>query len=206
MRNTITQEAADAPPVILAFEPVADARGITEAEATLVHRAAPCRRAQFAAGRRAARSALESAGATRAAILKGAAGQPLWPSGILGSISHSDSWAVAAIVAGGCAGIGVDIEARDAAAPELAPEILAPGEPAAGTRELTWAFSAKEAAFKAVPPALQRDLTFANSWLSSGERVTMHPSAWPVPIEVPVTVCDWHTHVVSLAILPPHAI
>jgi 4'-phosphopantetheinyl transferase EntD len=69
------------------------------------------RRAAFCAGRACARAALARLGAPAAAIAIGPARAPVWPSGIVGSISHTDN-IVAAVVARDppIGGVGLDLE------------------------------------------------------------------------------------------------
>jgi enterobactin synthetase component D len=73
----------------------------------------PKRAAEFVSGRAAALSALTPLCGDSASIGRGLAGEPLWPSGVTGSISHSHGHAVAAVTAAHCAAaLGVDIEMR----------------------------------------------------------------------------------------------
>ncbi|MGJ8544834.1 MAG: 4'-phosphopantetheinyl transferase family protein [Sulfitobacter sp.] len=131
-------------------------------EAQAVARAVPKRQAEFAAGRAAAREALAALGQPAAAIPMGADRAPVWPEGVIGSISHSNFYGAAALALGGGAlrGIGIDLE----------PEADLPGDVldlVCGEAERAWLaglpaaqqgraglliFSAKEAFFKAQYP------------------------------------------------------
>ena len=75
-------------------------------------RLAERKKAQFAVGRAAGRIVLEQAGlGTALPIPRGAGGEPLWPAGFAGSITHCYPWSVA--VAFPCANlcaIGIDLE------------------------------------------------------------------------------------------------
>ena len=72
------------------------------------------RRNEFALGRHAAHRALQQLGVDAApAVLRGSLGEPLWPEGVVGSISHA-AGAAAAFVARTtrCTGMGIDLEHR----------------------------------------------------------------------------------------------
>ncbi len=111
--------------------------------------------AERAAGRAAARTAFDRAGAPGLGVLGNAPdGRPLWPPGWAGSISHGAGVAVAAV---GCRhrAVGIDVERSGALPLEDAEAVLAPAELALATRAAqppvvtTVIWSAKEAAFKA---------------------------------------------------------
>ncbi|MDN5619148.1 MULTISPECIES: 4'-phosphopantetheinyl transferase family protein [Psychrobacter] len=78
------------------------------------------RKLDFLTGRLAAKLALQSFGLTHFTVLKGKHGEPLWPNGITGSISHTgDKTSCTAICCAyrqpsmqDCSAIGVDIEAK----------------------------------------------------------------------------------------------
>jgi 4'-phosphopantetheinyl transferase EntD len=84
---------------------------LREPEAAIVAHAAPRRRADFAAGRHCARRALTLLGYRDVSILSGSNREPLWPAGVVGSISHCDGYAVAVVArADDAVSIGVDAE------------------------------------------------------------------------------------------------
>src|SRR4051794_10899097 len=66
-------------------------------EDVLVEKAAPKRRREFALGRACARAALKGLGHGDAVIGKSANGAPIWPDGIIGSITHTASYAAALV-------------------------------------------------------------------------------------------------------------
>jgi 4'-phosphopantetheinyl transferase EntD len=84
---------------------------LSAAEFELVKTYAPQRISDFASGRSCARKAMELLGIKDAEVLKGVHNEPLWPEGIIGSISHTHEMA-GAIVAHSeqVRGIGIDIE------------------------------------------------------------------------------------------------
>jgi 4'-phosphopantetheinyl transferase EntD len=85
--------------------------GLLAAEEKFVGSAVKKRREEFVAGRCAARAALKMLGITPNAILQGASGEPLWPEGFTGSITHSNCLAFA-VVTRKCnlRTVGIDVE------------------------------------------------------------------------------------------------
>ena len=176
----------------LAFAPVGGAVAIELPET--IRRCAPRRQATFAAGRMAAQKALCKAGCRSAAPPGiGNDGLPEWPSGWLGSISHSDDTAAAVVAPVGCARLlGLDLERIVTAeiAAQIAPEIM-PGQPVGHSgllpeHEVTCAFSAKEALYKALYPLTRqfRDFSAAHiGWQKAG-------SGAPVRVMLTLTE-DW---------------
>lgn len=124
-------------------------------EAASVTGAVPARRAEFAAGRAAARLALSRLGLPPIAIPAGESRAPVWPDGVSGSISHTAGYALAAVRLGGP--LGLDVESDAELEADLWALICEPGEltalPVAGRgRAVRHVFSAKEAIFKAQFP------------------------------------------------------
>ena len=116
----------------------------------------PGRRREFWMGRSAARRALSRLGRGDGPILTDGR-RPVFPSGVTGSLSHSAGVAVAIVAPSARArGLGIDLELRrlpaDASRLVLGPEDEA--GVAAGRYSCAEAFSAKEAAFKALEPLL----------------------------------------------------
>lgn len=69
------------------------------------------RRAQFAIGRSLARTALRRLGHAPAPVLFGTEGEPLWPSGLVGSISHKKQCCIVMLAsAEKLRSVGVDLE------------------------------------------------------------------------------------------------
>ncbi len=155
-----------------------------------LERARPKRRAEFAAGRQAARLALQAAG------LKGAESPgigadhlPIWPEGWRGSISHSTRLAGALVArVDAIRFLGLDIEGVMAPelaqeiAPEIMPEAPLTGEDAAFL--LTRVFSAKEALFKALYPVVGEVKEFSAAkadWQGEDLRLVLTEPWGPVP-------------------------
>jgi 4'-phosphopantetheinyl transferase EntD len=125
-------------------------------EAIHVAGAADRRRRDFALGRACARTALEGFGHGSAVITKGEDGAPLWPPGIIGSITHTQGYAAA--LAGerrNFAGIGIDAERAGGVGRDLWPRLFSPAEQEQIEHHVdpllaaTLFFSAKEASYKA---------------------------------------------------------
>lgn len=72
---------------------------------------APHRRLQFSIGRTLARRAVRRVGYEPAALLFGAKGEPLWPPGVVGSISHKRQCCIVIVASSArLRGVGVDLE------------------------------------------------------------------------------------------------
>lgn len=114
------------------------------------------RRREFAAGRTAARLALRELGAPAMAVPMGADRAPIWPPGLLGSITHAGTACLAAVAwEGEMRLVGLDLEEDSPLDTDLLPTVCTPAERAwlAGQMDPGhWAkliFSAKECAYKA---------------------------------------------------------
>ena len=80
-------------------------------ELAAIARAGPKRRAEFAAGRGAIRRAMQILGMPACAVPAGPDRAPVWPEGVVGSLSHCDSACVAALGRSQrLRAIGIDIE------------------------------------------------------------------------------------------------
>ena len=133
-------------------------RKLFPAEEAMVRTAGPRRQAEFTEGRRCAHQALTRLGGPAAPVLAGRAGQPLWPAGVTGSITHCPGYLACAVArAADVAGIGIDAE-PDAGLPAGLIESLASaaerariGRLGAEAPMVAWdrlLFSAKEAVAK----------------------------------------------------------
>ena len=125
-------------------------------EALAVSRAVPKRQIEFAAGRRAARAALEGLGHPPAAVPQGADRAPVWPVGITGSISHCAGCCVAVAARDvDYRTLGVDVEPAIPLDTDLIPIICTSAEKAWVATQANpgiaakLIFSAKEAVYKA---------------------------------------------------------
>lgn len=84
------------------------------AERDALARASGRRQREFLAGRACAHAALRAIGRDGRPVGRGATGEPLWPAGVAGSISHAGELAVAAAAPLAEAwGVGLDVELLD---------------------------------------------------------------------------------------------
>jgi 4'-phosphopantetheinyl transferase EntD len=143
---------------------------LTPAEARVIAAAVPARRREFTAGPACARAALEELGHRDWSLLPGPRREPLWPDGVVGSISHCPGLAVAvAARSADTLAIGIDVE-TDAPLPAnvvrsvmdtdeaQAIERLAAQDPTTPWGRLL--FSAKETVYKAWYPLRHEWLGF----------------------------------------------
>lgn len=135
-----------------------------------LEKAAAKRKLEFLAGRLCANQAASQICLSPPLIQTGSAGEPIWPCGITGSISHSSKLACAAIAQGaGTIHIGIDLEdiARTKDMANLTSLILTRSEETylpSGledrNRYVLQVFCLKEALYKAIYPILQRFVGF----------------------------------------------
>jgi enterobactin synthetase component D / holo-[acyl-carrier protein] synthase len=128
------------------------------------------RRTLFALGRAAARDALRELGVEACAIPRAGDGAPAWPEGVVGTISHTRSVAIAVVGRrADYVGIGVDIEELDRRIREdITRLVCRPAEMdwvrgGNGTDRLLMLFSAKESIFKALYPIERVWLGFSDA-------------------------------------------
>lgn len=130
-------------------------------EASCIPNAAPFRRREFAQGRLCARQALAELGIRNFPLLTGKDRRPIWPQGIVGSLTHCGGYcAVAVTRADSFSGLGIDVEAAEPLGRDLIPlvcveqEISRLQESPESTRGVLakLLFSAKESVFKCVYP------------------------------------------------------
>ncbi|MEM7752458.1 MAG: 4'-phosphopantetheinyl transferase superfamily protein [Pseudomonadota bacterium] len=144
------------PDIFVGMSPVDSEDGLIDPEPQAIARAIPTRRAEFAAGRRAARMALADMGHVGTAIPQGEHRAPIWPDGIVGSLSHDDGLAIACVgKTNGLSGLGLDLADATDFPVHLRKEILrTPDEEQQTGLEARLNFSAKESVFKAFYPSV----------------------------------------------------
>lgn len=140
-----------------------------------LQRAAPKRKAEFVAGRLMAMKALAYIDKPTMDIEIGQHRAPIWPSGVVGSISHHSSIAMScATLANHYCCLGLDIETviPESQAQQIQALVCNDDElalqPSSGlslAEFVTLLFSAKESLFKAVYPRLKRYLEFSDARL-----------------------------------------
>ncbi|MCV2867816.1 4'-phosphopantetheinyl transferase superfamily protein [Defluviimonas sp. WL0002] len=136
-----------------------DDAGLWPVEADAMRRAVPRRRAEFAAGRLAARRAMAELGQTPGAIPMRHDRSPEWPARLTGSITHAGGLALAAVArTDQVAAIGIDAE-PDEPLPEGLLGLICRAEERAWCattpdpgRAARLIFAAKEAAYKCQYP------------------------------------------------------
>jgi 4'-phosphopantetheinyl transferase EntD len=143
-------------------------------EQELVARAVDKRRREVTNARTCARRAMRALGRPEVPILRGDRGRPLWPAGVVGSITHTTDYYAAAVAdADTVRSIGIDAEVHD----KLPDGVL---DHVAFGPELDWIagaqdtgiwwdrllFSAKESVYKAWYPLTRRWLGFEEAELT----------------------------------------
>lgn len=144
--------------------------GLFPEEAALVANAVEKRRREFATVRRCARTALERLGISPVPIGTGARGEPQWPAGTTGSMTHCAGYGAAAVARTvDAAAVGIDAEPDEPLPAGVLDDISLPGERirlgrlAAEHPGTSWdrlLFSAKESVYKTWYPLTHRWLDF----------------------------------------------
>lgn len=89
-------------------------------EADVVGRMVEKRRREFTAGRVAARTALQGLGLAESPVPVGSSREPIWPAGVVGTISHCQELCVAAVATReSSSGLGLDLEPATPLEPDL---------------------------------------------------------------------------------------
>jgi 4'-phosphopantetheinyl transferase EntD len=156
------------------------------------------RREEFAAGRTCARKALAMLGAPSIPLLQGEQREPLWPQGIIGSITHCNHYCAATVArVENCRSIGIDAELNEPLAPGLLSMI-------ARDREREWIsqamepsicwdrllFSMKESVYKAWYPMERRWLGFEEAEIE----VDIETHSFQVTLLAATSVCPTVLH------------
>jgi 4'-phosphopantetheinyl transferase EntD len=162
----------DDPRVVVAeLDPrqVAPGVGLFDEEALVIEKAVLTRRQQFTAGRKLARQAWQRLGIAPVALLSDAQRVPVWPPGIVGTITHTHGWCAAAVAReSDIAGLGADVELASPLELALWERICRPEEraflhtlpePLPGLLAKA-VFSAKESIYKALYPRVRVFLDF----------------------------------------------
>ncbi len=156
------------PPVALVCGRVDDHTGeLLPGERVGLARMSDVRCREYASGRRVARQALNLLGVRDWAVTtRGRV--PVWPRGVVGSITHSRTLALAMVGRrSDVAGIGVDLELEQRVTDRLAGRVLLERERVVDKDWYTMLFAAKEAIYKAVNPLVGEYLEFADVEISA---------------------------------------
>ena len=186
--------------IFLKSQPVIDCTDtLYDEERAVVAAAAPIRRNTFSSGRRVARAVMQEAGLPISALPKAADGSVVWPEGLLGSITHTNDWAVAAVaVAEMCEAksLGIDLErikpfdegvSRMIATPVEMQELALSHSPAWYATAL---FSMKESIYKCLASDFGEFIAFQDVEITNlaGGR----PSYQRSSLELRLAVTPWH--------------
>ena len=142
-------------------------------EEPLIAKSVAKRRNEFITVRFCAREALGELGVAPVPILKGEKGEPCWPDGIVGSLTHCEGFRGAAVGRGNeVRSVGIDAEPHDVLPKGVLDAVSLPGERAelrALPEGLHWdriLFCAKEATYKAWFPVTRRWLGFEDAHIT----------------------------------------
>lgn len=167
------------PPGVVAVDAVGDPPDgpLFPEEARVVARAVARRVREFTGARTCARSALSMMGTPVGPLPRGPGGAPVWPHGIVGSLTHCDGYCAAAVARRTtCRSVGIDAEPHLALPPGVTTQVTVPRERdliAALPGQICWdrlVFSAKESVYKAWFP-------LTGSWLGF-EDAFVEPRPW----------------------------
>ena len=147
---------------------------------------------EFTTARSCARRALGKLGLPNTPILRGPMREPLWPSGVVGSITHCQGYRAAAVaMQSGVLSIGIDAEIHDRLPAEVLERVCVEQEIAwlakapQGTHWDRVLFSAKESVYKAWFPLTQRWLGFEDVAITfQPAEETFHASLLVDPPEI----------------------
>ncbi|MHA5046998.1 4'-phosphopantetheinyl transferase family protein [Streptomyces sp. SD15] len=130
----------------------------------------PKRRAEFAAVRACARRAMEKLGVPAQPVPRGESGAPVWPSGLIGTMTHCPGYCAASLTrATDLASLGIDAETHEELPEDVIEQVALPTESdrlrglAVRHPSVHWdrlLFSAKESVYKAWFPLTGQWLGF----------------------------------------------
>lgn len=139
-------------------------------EESLISRSVAKRRSEFLTVRHCARVAMERLGVPPTPILKGEKGEPRWPDGLVGSLTHTEGYRGAVVGRSPAVrSVGIDAEPHDVLPGGVLTAVSLPQEReqiAGLPRQLHWdriLFCAKEATYKAWFPLTSRWLGFEDA-------------------------------------------
>lgn len=142
-------------------------------EEPLIARSVAKRRNEFITARHCARMAMGRLGVAQSPILKGEKGEPRWPDGLVGSLTHCEGYRGAVVGrVSAVRSVGIDAEPHDVLPNGVLDAISLPVERreiAALPSGLHWdriLFCAKEATYKAWFPLTERWLGFEDAHIS----------------------------------------
>ncbi|MFK8076658.1 MAG: 4'-phosphopantetheinyl transferase [Granulosicoccus sp.] len=150
-------------------------------ELSLASRFSAKRSNTFSSGRRCARDLLISLGQPAVPLPRAEDGSIIWPEGFMGSVSHTDHWAVAAVArkeSGLAKALGIDLEPRQVLSSRLLSKIATESERLTFQNEQDWQgialFSLKESLYKCLRPSFGKFIRFHDVELSGFD--TLQPT------------------------------
>lgn len=185
-----------------------EARLFAEEEAVVAGAVAK-RRAEFTTVRHCARTALAGLGVPPSPIPRGPRGAPIWPPGIVGSMTHCDGYRAAAVARfTDLRGVGIDAEPNEGLPAGVLKLVSRPAErdwiaahlaAEPGVRWDRLLFSAKESVYKVWFPLTGRWLDFAEAeFTPTGEGILTARLLVTAPLVngVPLRAltCRWSLH------------
>ncbi|MFJ2784159.1 MULTISPECIES: 4'-phosphopantetheinyl transferase [unclassified Streptomyces] len=171
-------------------------------EEALLTRAVEVRRREFATVRLCARLALGRMGVPATPLTRGPRGEPRWPEGVAGSMTHCEGYRAAALArTTDVLSIGIDAEPAGPLPDGVLDVVSLPGERghltdlASHAPRLPWdrlLFSAKESVFKTWYPLTRRELGFdeAEVEFTPGDRTAPHEGTFRARLLVPGPTAD----------------
>ncbi|HEY0700936.1 MAG TPA: 4'-phosphopantetheinyl transferase superfamily protein, partial [Micromonospora sp.] len=165
------------PAGVVAVESFTDVHGVVlpPEEEARVARAVDKRRREFTTARECARRALRELGRPVTVVPSGPKGEPVWPAGVVGSITHCDGYRAAVVArAETLPTVGIDAEPHGPLPEGVQDAIAVPAEHKwlaellAERPTVCWdklLFSAKESVYKAWYPLARRWLGFEDAEL-----------------------------------------
>ena len=160
------------PPTVAVAESFGEVPGaaLLPEEEQLVARAVARRRQEFTTARACARRALAEIGQPEAPLLSGPAREPLWPAGVVGSLTHCAGYRAAAVARrADVVTLGIDAEPAEPLPGGVLERVTSAAEREALDRLPAGAcwdrllFSAKESVYKAWYPLAHRWLGFCDA-------------------------------------------
>ncbi|MGB3771832.1 MAG: 4'-phosphopantetheinyl transferase [Rhodococcus sp. (in: high G+C Gram-positive bacteria)] len=163
-RGVVAEELFEDPPGLLPHP----------LEAHLVEKAVDKRKREFTSARHCARLAMGRLGLEPSPIMRGDMGSPVWPSGVVGSLTHCDGYRAAAVgYALAVRSVGIDAEPHETLPDGVLGAVsLAAERDVLASRtddEVHWdklLFCAKEATYKAWYPLTGRWLGFEDAHIT----------------------------------------
>lgn len=145
-------------------------------EQELIETVGAKRYAEFVCGRLAAKQALSALGIENFPVLRGDKGEPIWPEGVAGSITHTGDVCVVSVT-NKLTSIGIDIEKKRSLKTDIERMIcteeelnfLSSGGGEDKNTALLIVFTAKESVYKTLYPSVRRFIGFKEAQLVLGD-------------------------------------